>query len=912
MGSEVVKTTYSSEDARRLKGLADLSTFVMKDRISKSGLNILKSTKTLADGSTIKSMAVNGTVITEVYTPVVELKKIVEKKEVIEGGGDYILLSSAKNKCYLILFNTKTCSIGGAVAKQPIVATFFADTYVDPDYDKRDEVCPYVWTVDGKDLIVVVSGGNFFQNVSGKVRNDWHNNNVVNYQDYNMRQRPQTYYYSCTQRFVNAEVRIAFSFSPLTYQAGLPYICRFIDHTKRLYTPILGRGEAFEKKYPKYSKCEDSPYGKKPFTVTKDGVSTYREVVKVERVIPLADPLNFNLFCYWPFVPYIHEISYLNLQWLSMSFLGGLPQISSLQEINSFQSYKMSHAEGSASLRTDVATGNFPEVNATSSNTNNFVLGESSGSSLSTSRQNQTKTFNVKKSATVGTVGNLKDLFVETELNGAWSYTYSWESGVTRSSNFPFIFYTPEFVDTLFWGDGTWTDSTVGHAKLRARYTNSIEGTQILKCGDVVVESGALSMRYEGNNNDDATHSGNTTHTRITTITHIPFDPVIYPGWETWTPQWPTRNNILHGMYSTLAATLDAGDAIDTGYPSNWSPFDGGGRGCFYKFQNTGAPYTDHYWFYEPEYDPTYYEVEELEISWVSDGTRVDNNTRESVATRSIVCFEVLDYDSLTYTKVESDYKHIIALLYKKVTVSHAQNRKYVLSHSNPDAGNFKDTGLPTPPLTFLDHVPATDKYNYTGTRNVNYLLCLLIGSVKTIIDLGTVSIGVSGHFNQSGTDKELKEMGSDLDAAQQTYHEDSVGPIFTVSGQRLYGVSVQCNKDSVVYSYDLEDMTGNPSNNVLLQYDSPANVEDYNQFWTKKKRVVGAVSYDGKHTTKKEFDLTTKPGSMFPDEVLAVGVLLSDNVGAGTSGEGGADQGICFIDETDPNCPVCTYDKGV
>jgi hypothetical protein len=212
----------------------------------------------------------------------------------------------------------------------------------------------------------------------------------------------------------------------------------------------------------------------------------------------------------------------------------------------------------------------------------------------------------------------------------------------------------------------------------------------------------------------------------------------------------------------------------------------------------------------------------------------------------------------------------VVALIYKKVTITHTQAREYALTKSDPEAGNYKDTAMPTMPLWYLDSTPAMDNYNYSGSRKVEYKLCLLAGTAKTLVDLGTVNISVSGHFNQSGTDKELKEMGNDPEAAQQTYEEDVVGPTFVVSGNRLYGVSINVGKDAVTYSYDIEEITGD----VSPQHDSPVNIEDYNQYWVKKSRVVGAMNYFG-ITDSKEFLYAGNQGfsgtAGFPDKVMGV-----------------------------------------
>lgn len=251
--------------------------------------------------------------------------------------------------------------------------------------------------------------------------------------------------------------------------------------------------------------------------------------------------------------------------------------------------------------------------------------------------------------------------------------------------------------------------------------------------------------------------------------------------------------------------------------------------------------------------------------TWTESATRNTANSKSSVASRNITCFEVLDYDSLTHVLVDGNYVSVICLIYKKITISHTQNRRYTLNYSHPEA-NIKDTGMITMPSWYLDSVPATDNFDYSGTRTVEYKLCLIVGDQQYVTELGTVGIEVSGYHNLSGTDKELKE-----EAAE----ESSGGPFFTVIGNRLYGVNVNCGKEAITYTYDIEslDPSKSFSNNALFQFDSPVNLEDYNDNWIKQERVVGAMNYygiaDDKHFSYTEPDPSD---AELPDTVLAVG----------------------------------------
>jgi len=161
-------------------------------------------------------------------------------------------------------------------------------------------------------------------------------------------------------------------------------------------------------------------------------------------------------------------------------------------------------------------------------------------------------------------------------------------------------------------------------------------------------------------------------------------------------------------------------------------------------------------------------------------------------------------------------------------------------------------------PVWYLDSVPATDNFSYNGTRTVEYKLALVVGNQQYLLSLGTITITNSGHYNLSGKNIDLIEGAANI---------DSLGPIISVTGNRLYGVSINCGKDLITYTYDAEELDPSKSfsNNVMFQTDSPINAEDYNDYWIKKNRVVGAMNYYGK-SDSKEF-----PYTKFPDKVMAV-----------------------------------------
>jgi len=234
-----------------------------------------------------------------------------------------------------------------------------------------------------------------------------------------------------------------------------------------------------------------------------------------------------------------------------------------------------------------------------------------------------------------------------------------------------------------------------------------------------------------------------------------------------------------------------------------------------------------------------------------------------------MVCFEVLDYDSLTHVTVGNDYKNVVALIYKKITISHSQTRTFALSNTGTST-NCKGDSPDTMPLAIQKTYPAVDNFSSSGSRKIEYILCLLVGEDKYTISLGEVSIVSSSAKVVSGKNVELIEDGYDPDFPPDTYSSQTTGPAFAVTGDRLYGASINCGKELVTFSYDIDslDTAKGFNSNVNWMTDSPLNLEDtnVNDMWIKKNRVVGVMNYSGIYETK-EFDC-----SNFPDKIMAVG----------------------------------------
>jgi hypothetical protein len=424
------------------------------------------------------------------------------------GGGELqIILSSAEGETWGIPFTLRPESVivGDRADKITLSATFFDGTFIDPDYDRQMEVCPFIYTLNHKDdFIVVVGQDPFFHPVSA--RDDWHNNSYTQILDMGIGQHLLSYYE--TIKRVISEVHVAFSFSPYTAFAGFSHTDRYIDHVRRLYIPILNRdGEIAEE----LTGMIGFPFGKKPFTLGEDGTFlTYREVVRPSTTVAVPDLLKFNLQLFWPFIPYLREIPNFNLHFLSPAQLGS-PATASLQNFDPAYVHELRYDPGGRqSLRADSLSLSYPDATYTTDTTSNLDPANSvvTGRSDWNERTDQTITYTITKSATLGTVGGLKDLFVLTTLTGVVEHASRLDGELVRTSNFPGVYYMPEFVDDLFWPCGRMTDVTDASESYSDGYTVEITGSQVLKVGDVEIDRGSITLSYTGTDTRETVHNG--------------------------------------------------------------------------------------------------------------------------------------------------------------------------------------------------------------------------------------------------------------------------------------------------------------------------------------------------------------------------------------------------------------------
>lgn len=431
-----------------------------------------------------------------------------------------ILLSSAEAETYGIDFNLSRVKITGTPKKIHLPADYFSETFTGPYYDLFSETCPFIFTLNHKSFIVVIPGDNTYQTVSGS-RDDWHNNSYVTDKSLPLYTAEKRYYATIIYELDRwIEGGYCYSFSPYTFYNDIRHIARHINHSLRLYIPILGRGAAFDTKYPKFADCEGYPYGKKPFTRSEAGIISYREVVVPGQQVTY--PSGFSLQLFWPFIPYLHEIANFNIHRLQNPLAEFVWRLA-LWDLGPMYAYKLqyndaggaSHEEG---IHADSLTGSFPDATVAEVRTTTIdlsqewsatIIPDTGGESEYLLTKRERKTFTLEKYATLGTVGSRKDLHVVTRLAGAWAWDYNDSDKLGRESNFPPPYYMEsEMVDTTFWACIVFHDSTICTRDLDSVFKNEIVGTQELKVGDVVIDSGQINMTYDGVETSDILHTG--------------------------------------------------------------------------------------------------------------------------------------------------------------------------------------------------------------------------------------------------------------------------------------------------------------------------------------------------------------------------------------------------------------------
>jgi hypothetical protein len=259
----------------------------------------------------------------------------------------------------------------------------------------------------------------------------------------------------------------------------------------------------------------------------------------------------------------------------------------------------------------------------------------------------------------------------------------------------------------------------------------------------------------------------------------------------------------------------------------------------------------------ESENHPGVWQWEKL-----SSGTRTDTERITGDMRRRLTLFAVLDYDSESNFKYNDALCTAVAVVYKKITVSHDINRIRTVN-STIDTGGYPTSdinnigagfngwprepghaygGTPLPPPG--DVIVINDGTTASGTRTVEYILYANVAGREYRKTLATFT-----------------------------------GEIGDGSGQRCYGVVCKLHNWGLLVTYDLDNFV-TPSN-AQAGYDSPLNFEDWNssagvEMWETSKRMIGIIKLDDPDNFGVElFDAHPSTGEVdpitIPSEVYSV-----------------------------------------
>jgi hypothetical protein len=205
-----------------------------------------------------------------------------------------------------------------------------------------------------------------------------------------------------------------------------------------------------------------------------------------------------------------------------------------------------------------------------------------------------------------------------------------------------------------------------------------------------------------------------------------------------------------------------------------------------------------------------------------------------ATATRNVHTFEVVDYDN---------YNGNYAIIYKDINITHTQVYS-VSREGTPYDGDvyiqlgYSNGNLPASALVMHN---TSEDFVSQGTRDIDYIL----------------------YYNIDGAGYSRK---------LASVHISSDMSVYSVDGERVYGVSMQMSKDYLVYSFELHDskFSGTVGYGSGYNYDSPRSVEDWNrtdtgeEVWRRCSQVIGLVNIASKksdlgYAYEQKYDLLSK-----------------------------------------------------
>jgi hypothetical protein len=211
-------------------------------------------------------------------------------------------------------------------------------------------------------------------------------------------------------------------------------------------------------------------------------------------------------------------------------------------------------------------------------------------------------------------------------------------------------------------------------------------------------------------------------------------------------------------------------------------------------------------------------------------GTR----TTTAVAKRDYTTAQVTDYDGLN-----GNY----AIFWKRISISDEQGWRYQQTQSAADETYHHGDAL----WVYND----SGIYTCSGTRTVEFMFTYSVMGLRTDLILATCTV----HSQSPGLSNPLVD--------------------HTVEGERVYGVSLQCNEEFITYTYEIDKVKLTTPFSIGM-YDGPQNIEDFNfdfggnDIWTLSKRMAGIINIDdGAGSTpgyKEEFEVD------IPQTVYSIG----------------------------------------
>lgn len=245
-------------------------------------------------------------------------------------------------------------------------------------------------------------------------------------------------------------------------------------------------------------------------------------------------------------------------------------------------------------------------------------------------------------------------------------------------------------------------------------------------------------------------------------------------------------------------------------------------------------------------YDPEEYTIVTTERSQRDGNYVVNANT-----SRAIVTADVLDYDGM-----EENY----ALIWKKITISHTQSQT-VDAVGIPETFEtyYNDTGAggAMVPIEYN----KTSMFTSDATRKVDFYLTYKVG----------------------GTKFEKLICSCSMNAAY-THTEEANSVLQTFSGERVWGVSIQVDKDYIVYHFIKEVPVDGENRAWGGQYDANYGFEswmvdrDEKLLWKLKSHVVGLININDGSTVgyckEEEYTVGEEGNALSSGEIYSVGTI--------------------------------------